>query len=171
MEEVVLVDSDDAEIGVAEKMAAHVAPGRRHRAVSVVVVDAAGRVLLQRRASTKHHFAGRWSNTCCTHPRPNETPEAAGERRLREEMGINAGLTERGTFEYRAEDPVSGLVEHEIDHVLLGRCDHDPTPEPVEVDDWEWVTPGALAEALTSDPDRYTPWLAPVLELALPGER
>ena len=167
MDLVVLVGADDVEVGVEEKLAAHAAPGKRHRAVSVVVVDGTGRVMMQRRASTKHHFADRWSNTCCTHPRPGEAPEAAGERRLLEEMGVRARLTRRGSFEYRAEDPVSGLVEHEIDHVLVGRHDGDPEPEPAEVGEWAWVEPTVLTEAISTVPGDYTPWLAQVLELAL----
>jgi isopentenyl-diphosphate delta-isomerase len=169
-EQVVLVDADDIAVGVDEKMAAHAAPGKRHRAVSVVIVDDAGRVMLQQRAATKHHFAGRWSNTCCTHPRPQETPEAAGERRLREEMGITASLTPCGSFEYRAEDTVSGLVEHEIDHVLVGRHQGDAAPDPTEVGAWEWVDPAALGSSMSAEPGRYTPWLAEVLEVAFaPG--
>lgn len=165
-EHVVLVDEADRVVGSMEKMAAHAPPGHLHRALSVVVVDESGRILLQRRAPTKHHFAGLWSNTCCTHPRPGEDVVAAGVRRLHEEMGFAVDLTEVGEFVYRAEDPVSNLVEHELDHVLVGRSsgEPEPAPDPSEVGAWRWIERGALATEMSDQPSRFTPWLALVLQ-------
>ncbi len=89
-EQVVIVDADDTPTGVMDKLAAHRNGGALHRAVSACLVDDRGRVLLQRRALAKYHFAGRWSNTCCTHPRPGEEPGVAIARRLGEELGVEA---------------------------------------------------------------------------------
>jgi len=86
-ERVILVNEHDVVVGQAEKQAAHRA-GALHRAFSVFVQDGAGRVLLQRRALSKYHSGGLWSNTCCGHPRPGEDTRAAAARRLREEMGL-----------------------------------------------------------------------------------
>ena len=51
-------------VGAGEKQAVHSA-GLLHRAFSVFLLDPRGRLLLQRRAISKYHFAGRWSNACC----------------------------------------------------------------------------------------------------------
>ena len=80
---VVLVDPRDTPIGLAPKLAAH-RDGLLHRAVSVLLFDDAGRVLLQRRAAGKYHSVLLWANTCCGHPRPNECSRDAAMRRLRD---------------------------------------------------------------------------------------
>ena len=156
---VVLVDFDDRELGTAEKLSAHDAPGQLHRAVSVFLFDSSGRLLLQRRAASKHHFQGLWGNTACSHPRPGENAVEAGERRLAEEMGIEASLRALGWFVYRAEDGESGLVEHELDHVLVGVSDDEPVVDPAEADAFDHLEPTELARRLSDDERRFVPWL------------
>ncbi len=98
-ERVVLVDRDDRPVGTAEKLAAH-RSGKLHRALSVLVVNGYGELLIHRRARHKYHSGGLWTNTCCTHPRPGETTIAAARRRLQEEMGIVSWLD--GARQHRA---------------------------------------------------------------------
>lgn len=160
-ESVILVDERDVVVGEAEKLEAH-RRGTLHRAFSVVVLDGTGRVLLQRRAGSKYHSGGLWSNTCCGHPRPGEDTGAAAARRLREEMGFRCPLEPAGTFVYRAQ--LGELVEHEYDHVFAGRFDGSPKPDPVEVAEWRWVGLDELAEDLEAHPERYTVWLGRALE-------
>jgi isopentenyl-diphosphate delta-isomerase len=130
----------------------------------VFVFDAAGRLLLQQRARGKYHSAGLWSNTCCGHPRPGEETAAAAARRLHEEMGVGCPLEPTGSFTYRA--PVGELVEHEIDHVFVGRFDGAPQPDAREVAAWRWVDPAELAMDLAARPERYSAWLDPALQRA-----
>ena len=157
-ERVVLVDRDDREIGTADKLTVH-RDGRLHRAVSVFLFDDAGRWLLQRRADGKYHSPGQWSNTACTHPRPGEAPADAAARRLLEEMGVSAELEPAFRFLYRAElVAAEPLVEHELDHVFVGRFEGEPAPHADEVSDWRWVEPSALRSELDAAPDAYTPW-------------
>jgi isopentenyl-diphosphate delta-isomerase len=159
---VVLVDADDRPLGTAEKLAVH-REGRLHRAFSVFLRDDQGRLLLQRRASHKYHSGGLWSNTCCGHPRPGEATRDAARRRLREEMGVDAELEPVASFIYR-ETVGHGLVEHELDHVVLGRLEGPPRPDPAEVSEWRWVKLEDLRADLRAHPDRYTVWLQPVLD-------
>lgn len=158
-EVVVLVDAADRELGTAAKLAVH-RDGRLHRAVSVFVFDDAGRWLLQRRADGKYHSAGLWSNAACTHPRPGEAPAAAALRRLREEMGVQCALAPAFAFVYRAElpDGPEPLVEHEYDHVFVGRYGGAAAPAPDEVAAWRWVDAGALADEMAAAPERFTAW-------------
>ncbi len=142
-----------------EKLAAHVAPGLRHEAFSVFVRDSGGKVLLQRRADDKYHFAGLWGNACCSHPVGDRPVAELARTRLEEEMGLDLPLLEIGTFEYRAVDPVSGLVEWEFDHVLIGRTDDDPFPDPLEVSEWAWVSPSDLRRRIGERDPTLAPWL------------
>ena len=155
-ERVVLVDERDAEVGTLEKQRAH-AEGRLHRALSVFVLDREGRILIHRRAGAKYHSGGRWTNTCCSHPRPGEPVEEAARRRLREEMGIDCALEPAFAFVYRAEVG-GGLVEHEYDHVFVGRWEGAPSPDPGEVEAWAWARPDEVLACMDADPDAYTPW-------------
>jgi isopentenyl-diphosphate delta-isomerase len=163
-----LVDERGHPIGSCPVAVAHTAPGRLHRAFSVLLFDRAGRVLLQQRAAVKTRFPLRWANTCCGHPAPGEPITAAAANRLMEELGVPAELTEVGVFVYEAADPATGRVEYEWDHVLVGRFDGvPPGPDPAEVAAQQWVLPTDLETAMIADPGRYTPWLAGVLEIAL----
>lgn len=170
-EDVVVVDENDVAIGVVDKLAAHQPPGVRHRAFSVFGFNATGQVLLQRRAPSKYHFAGMWSNTCCSHPRPGETIAAAARRRMIEEVGLEShDVVDVGTFEYHAIDHRSGLVEHEIDHVVRVRVDDEPVLNLAEADSYEWTDAVALRGRVDSDPLWFTPWLAPALDVLLSSE-
>lgn len=163
---VVLVDEDDAAQGTAEKLRAHT-KGWRHRALSVFVFDSQGRLLLQRRTAGKYHSGGLWSNTCCSHPYPDEPPLAAAHRRLEEEMGFSCPLTPAFHFTYRA-DVGSRLIEHEYDHVFVGTVDAvDVQPHPDEVADWAWMAPAALRKDVATHPERYTVWFRRLLDPTL----
>ncbi|HEX8456738.1 MAG TPA: isopentenyl-diphosphate Delta-isomerase [Pyrinomonadaceae bacterium] len=161
-EQVILVDEHDRELGASEKLAAHAA-GHLHRAFSIFVFNSAGQLLLQRRARSKYHSGGLWSNTCCGHPRPEETTLAAARRRLREEMNFECELRPAFEFLYRAE-LANELIEHEYDHVLIGEFDGAFWPEASEVEGWKWATPEELRRDLHERPEEYTYWLKAALE-------
>lgn len=158
MEEVVLVDESGRRIATEEKLRAHWDGGKLHRAFSILVCDPSGRMLLQLRARQKYHFGGLWTNACCGHPRPDEQLEQAAHRRLREEMGFDTPLIEVFSFIYRADDPESGLSEHEFDHVFLGIFQGTPQPDPTEVENHKWVELVDLQTDLNRHPEFYTPW-------------
>lgn len=164
-----LVSEAGRVLGAAGKLDAHQAPGRLHLAFSVFVFSESGDVLLQRRAASKYHFGGIWANACCSHPEPGEEVLDSARRRLAEELGLEACLVEAGTFVYRALDPVSGRVEHELDHVLVGvvsaAAAAGMAPDPAEVDGVAWVQP---ADVVGAGSERgFAPWFAEALALAL----
>jgi isopentenyl-diphosphate Delta-isomerase len=160
----VLVDPLGTVLGEAEVTAAHRAPGMLHLACSAVVFDPEGRVLMQRRADHKPTFGGLWSNTCCTHPFPGETPHVAAERRLREELGLPTSLTPAGSFRYRAVDPTSGFVEHELDHISFGFAAFDVefVLDPEEVAEVAWMSRDEIHQHAA----QLTPWADLVLRIA-----
>lgn len=157
MEEfVVLVNEQDQQLGIMEKMAAHIVP-RLHRAFSVFLFNSKGELLLQQRALSKYHSPGLWTNTCCSHPRDGESVEKAAERRLQEEMGLNCEMHEVFTFIYKA--PVGlGLVEHEYDHVFFGICDQSPVINTDEVASWKYMSLDDIAADMKAHPEIYTEW-------------
>ena len=158
-----LVDERDRPLGWAEKLAAHRDGGRLHRAFSIFLFDTQGRMLLQQRAAAKYHFPLLWTNACCGHPRPGEALGEAAGRRLREELGVSPLLEAGFSFLYAAEDPVSGLSERELDHVLLGRLETAPEPDPLEVAALAWWETSALLGDVGANPERYTPWFRTAL--------
>ncbi|MBO0923496.1 isopentenyl-diphosphate Delta-isomerase [Cellulomonas sp. zg-ZUI199] len=159
-----LVDEDGRATGTTTVAEAHRAPGRLHRAFSVVLTRPDGRMLLQRRALTKLRFAGLWTNSCCGHPLPGTDLHERAALRVREELGVElVDAREVGTFRYRAPDDVSGHVECEYDHVLVGRCEGELAPDPLEVDGTEWVTPARAHELVAAGV--VTPWFADVLRV------
>lgn len=161
-DQVILVDPNDNPIGFAAKMAAH-RRGELHRAISIFVFDSAGRVMLQKRASSKYHSGGLWSNTCCSHPRPHEDTADAAHRRLREEMGVNCELHEVFSFVYQTRFG-NGLIEHEYDHVFFGHHDGRPVLNPEEAEAWKWMDLGKLSADVRKCPETYTFWLAACLD-------
>ncbi|MEK7535609.1 MAG: isopentenyl-diphosphate Delta-isomerase [Patescibacteria group bacterium] len=159
---VVLVDESDKEIGTEEKLAAH-KKGLLHRAFSIFVINSKGEMLIQRRAMSKYHSGGLWSNACCSHPHPNEKLQEATHRRLEEEMGFDCDLKEKFSFIYKTNFE-NGLVEHEFLHIFIGTWDATPKVDPEEADEWAWIDMAKLQADLATHPEKYTYWF----KLALP---
>ena len=160
---VILVNEKDKPIGVEEKLKAHL-EGKLHRCFSILILNSKGEILIQKRAETKYHSPGLWSNTCCSHPRPNEKIIEAAKRRLKEEMGIETVLNEIFKFSYRAK--IGNLIENEIDHVFFGRFDGNPIVNKKEVGDWRWINLKDLKKDLKENPEKYTFWFRKILENA-----
>jgi isopentenyl-diphosphate delta-isomerase len=164
-EYVVLVDKDGRHIGTEEKIAAHKA-GLLHRAFSTFIFNTSGLLLIQKRSPNKYHCGNLWSNTCCSHPKPDETLEEAIHRRLKEEMGFDCILVYLDSFIYSARFN-NGLIENEVDHVYYGVYDGKIEVNPMEVSDYKWIEPENLIEDIGFNHSKYTPWLKPALKIIL----
>jgi isopentenyl-diphosphate delta-isomerase len=163
LESVVLVDAENNAIGSYGKIDAH-RDGKLHRAFSILITNPDGELLLQQRAACKYHFAQRWSNTCCGHPRPGEQTLAAARRRLGEEFGFSVPLEEVTDLQYRVRDPHSNLIEHEHLHVFMGRYDGEPLPNPEEISAYRWMLPIFLSLSGTAenvDSKLFLGWFGP----------
>lgn len=159
---VILVDSDNNQIGVSEKMEAH-RKALLHRAVSVFICNSKGEWLLQRRALGKYHSNGLWTNTCCSHPYPNETSIDAANRRLVEEMGMKCQLKELFSFTYK-EVLDNELTEYEFDHVFVGISDEEPIINLDEVMEWKYINFIDLKKDIELNPNNYTVWFKKIFE-------
>jgi isopentenyl-diphosphate delta-isomerase len=162
IEHVILVDSNDVEIGIAEKMEAH-EKALLHRAFSVFLFNRSGEMLIHQRAISKYHSGGLWTNACCGHPRPNESTLNASKRRLMEEMGIACELKNNFSFTYKASLD-NDLTEHEIDHVFIGEFNGVPSINPIEVQAYKWISIEELKHAVISSPETFTEWFKICLE-------
>lgn len=164
-EKLVLVNENDEVIGYEDKMATH-EKGLMHRAFSVFVFDEQQRLLLQQRHPDKYHCGGLWTNTCCSHPYPDEGILMAGQRRLHQEMGFDVPLASAGVFHYIAKFD-NGLTENEVDHVLIGFYQQNRIQANAEeVAAYQWVDLEAVKKDMADHPENYTPWLAQSLAIA-----
>ena len=161
-EKVILVNSNDEPIGLMPKMEAH-EKALLHRAFSVFVINSNNELMLQQRALQKYHSPGLWSNTCCSHQRDGEENIEAGLRRLQEEMGFETPLEYLFNFIYKAPFD-NGLTEHELDHVMLGRYEGDPSINPEEVASWKWMDIDLIHSDLINNPADYTVWFAIIFD-------
>ena len=155
-EKVILVDENDNQVGLMPKLEAH-EKGLLHRAFSIFIFNSRYELLLQKRASSKYHSGGLWTNTCCSHPREGEDTLDAANRRLDEEMGIKTSLRKVYDFIYKAELD-NQLTEHEFDHVFYGVCDNDPILNKDEAEDFKWVDMETLNNDIIKNEDNYTVW-------------
>lgn len=155
-DDIILVDESDLLIGTEKKENVH-QKGLLHRAFSVFIINNNRELLLQRRALTKYHSPGLWTNTCCSHPAPDEKTLDAAHRRLKEEMDFDCPLKEIFSFVYKASFE-NGLIEHEFDHVFVGYWEGKPLPDPREVADFKWADLGFLRKDILKNPQKYTEW-------------
>ncbi len=162
LEEVILVDENDNEIGLMEKMEAH-EKALLHRAFSVFVFNKKGELLLQQRALHKYHSGGLWTNTCCSHPRKGEEVIQSAHRRLMEEMGFDCELELKHKFIYKAPF-TNGLTEHELDYIFTGEYEVAPNPNPDEVASFRWIEMAQLQKEIEEHPENFTVWFRIILD-------
>lgn len=155
--QVILVDKNNKKIGVEDKTKAH-KEGKLHRAFSIFIFNSKGELLIQRRAKTKYHSGNLWSNSVCSHPKPNEPYRQAPERRLKEEMGFSCKLKKSFCFIYNTGFK-NGLIENEYDCVFIGKFDGKPNPNQKEISGYKWVSVKKLKRDITKNSNKYTVWL------------
>ncbi|MBU1203262.1 isopentenyl-diphosphate Delta-isomerase [Patescibacteria group bacterium] len=155
-DDIILVDKNDQPIGTGQKMEVH-KKGQLHRAFSILIFNRFGQLLLQKRVDSKYHCPGMWTNTCCSHPKPEEDTLSAAHRRLKEELGFDCDLEEKFSFIYKAEFD-NGLTEHEYDHVFFGYYDDPVDFDKNEISDIKWLDIKTIKDQIKNQPDIYTDW-------------
>lgn len=163
-DQLILVDEQDNPVGLMGKMEAHQL-GRLHRAFSVIVFNNKGEVLLQQRAMEKYHSRGLWTNTCCSHPRPDEDMADAVHRRLQEEMNFDCPVQKVTVLHYQTPPLDTGLIENEMLHLYAGKTDRaEFDPHPDEVMAWRWIAPEELQAEVARNPESYSYWFRVYLD-------
>lgn len=160
-EKIVLVDENDKPIGTEDKLNVH-QKGKLHRAFSIFIFNSKGELLLQQRVKNKYHCGGLWSNTVCGHSQHAESLIKSAHKRLKKEMGFDCPLKEIFKFHYKIEFE-NGLIENEIDHVLVGRYDTKPKINKNEVSEFKWVSVKKLKQDISKNPNKYTFWFKKII--------
>ncbi|MBI2596549.1 NUDIX domain-containing protein [Candidatus Daviesbacteria bacterium] len=141
------------------KKIGHTGEGRRHLAVTVLLYNNKGEVLLQKR---KHQvFDNIWDFTASTHPlhteNGDESLEEATLRALQDEYGVeNVQVKEVGSFNYFAK--VGSLCENEHDYLLIGEYNGEIKLNPKVAYECKWVDKGELFKDMEKNPKNYSPW-------------
>lgn len=157
-EKLILVDTDDVEIGHLDKDKCHDGDGLLHRAFSLFVFNGEGKLLVQKRSAQKRLWPLYWSNSCCSHPRQGELMADAVERRLHQELGVRSELAFLYKFIYRERFGDRG-AEYELCWVYIGKSDDPVRPNPNEIADWRYLSPQELDQDLRANPNSYSPWM------------
>jgi isopentenyl-diphosphate delta-isomerase len=153
----ILVDTDDQEIGNLSKAECHDGDGILHRAFSLFLFNYNGELLLQKRSAEKRLWPKYWSNTCCSHPRQGESMEVATARRLQQELNTTAALEFIYKFEYQAQFADQGS-ENELCSVYLGRLSEEAVANETEIAELRFASVTDLNQEIDAVPERFTPW-------------
>ena len=157
MNKVILVDHNDCDIGVADKIQAHI-EGQLHRAFSLIIFNSHGEFLLQRRFSGKYHSPNLLSNACCSHPMPGENIENAVSRRAFEELGIRLeNFKKIGCRTYNV-NVGGGMIEYEFNHLFVSLYDGPFRPNPTEISELQWRSLNKIELDMQANPSTYTSW-------------
>ncbi len=156
-ERLILVDSDDNILGYKSKAECHDGGGILHRAFSLFIFNEKGEVIMQQRTADKRLWPLIWSNSCCSHPREGETLEYATNRRLKEELGLEAKLNYLYKFQYHARWKDEGS-ESELCSVYIGKTTSLPAINKTEIADWKWISRDDLNTDVENNPNIYSPW-------------
>ena len=157
-EQLILVDSDDNEIGYSSKSECHKDLGLLHRAFSIFLFNSTGELLIRKRSIKKELWGQYWSNSCCSHPRKGEDLHEAAIRRVHQELSIECSLNFLYKFQYQENYTDSGS-EHELCSVFYGLYDGTINCNENEIEDWRMISSTQLNEEIGQSNILYTPWL------------
>ncbi|MEC9376257.1 MAG: isopentenyl-diphosphate Delta-isomerase [Pseudomonadota bacterium] len=156
-EKLILVDEEDKEIGSVDKLESHIGDGLLHRAFSIFLFDPDGKLLIQKRSPTKMLWPMYWSNSCCSHPRSEESTNKAANRRIQEELGVKTNLKFLYKFIYRAKYEDVG-TEYENCWVYVGNFNGFVDINTDEISDYRFLSPSQLTNDMQANPEIYSPW-------------
>ena len=160
---IIIVDENDNQIGLADKIEAHTTKPQLHRAITCFLKNEKGEYLITKRAKTKLLWPEIWETTCSTHPNENESYEACTERRLKEELDIDTKVKLKDKFVYRAPYKNIGS-ENEVCALLVGGISGPVNPNKNEIADYKFVNLEELQEDIKNHPKLYAPWLETALK-------
>ena len=163
LDQVILVDENDQQIGTMDKVEAHRHPAQLHRASSVLLQNSKDEWLIQQRSDQKIVGANQWANTCCGNLKPGENYKQCAQRRLKEELGIvGIELKKLDKFIYQVECN-DEFGEYEMDTVFVGQYAGFVKPNPLEVKNIKWISTQKLLNELSKKESIFAPWTKTVL--------
>jgi len=160
---VILVDSKNNELGIADKIEVHTTKPQLHRAVTYLLTNEKGEFLITKRSSKKLVWPSFWETSGSTHPFENESHEECARRRIKEELGIDIEPKLIGKFEYKAQDENRGW-EHEVCALLTGEVFDELKPDQDEIEGYKFISKRELEQEIKKNPTNYAPWLVLALD-------
>ena len=147
-----VVDEHDRVVGQAPRAEVH-AQGLRHRAVHVLVFNAAGAVFLQQRSMRKDLAPGLWDSSCSGHLDAGEDYDTAAVRELGEELGLRLAAPPVRWFRILA----CAATAQEFVWVYRLSAEGPFVLHPEEIERGEWVHPDELWRRQAREPRIYSP--------------
>jgi len=142
------------------RIAGHTGVGRRHKAITVLVFNLTGQVLLQRR---KHRvFDNIWCFSADTHPyhleNRDESLEEAAKRSLKEDFNIaDISVKNLGTYNYFAKD--GNNCENENCAMMIGEYNGEVNLNPEAGYEYKWVSKNDFLKDFENNHPKWAPWV------------
>ena len=151
-----VVNERDEVLGRETRRVVH-ATGRWHRAVHVLVFDAAGRVFLQKRSMLKDLSPGLWDSSCSGHLDAGEDYDTAAVRELGEEIGVHGVAVGATETQVRRWFRVEACAETGWEFCWIYRLRHEGpfVLHPEEIEAGEWVAADEVTRRLAAQPEHY----------------
>lgn len=140
-----VIDDDGVVIGLRRRGEIHGDPSLRHRALHILVFNAAGELFLQQRSRLKRIQPGRWDSSVGGHVDPGESYEEAAVRELAEELGLSLPVSAlEQLYDYVWRTAV------ETEHVRTFRLVHEGpfSLHPAEIEDGRFWSSKELRRAV-----------------------
>ncbi len=149
-----VVDVNDRVVGRATRREVH-ARKLLHRAVHVMVEDAAGRIFLQKRSLYKDTHPGAWCAACAGHVDAGEDYTDTVPRELHEELGLAPDFI--GTPEELFR--LGPCAETGWEFIRIYRLRHEGpfVLPPAEIERGDWFTPADIDASVAARPGDFTP--------------
>ena len=142
-----VVNERDEVIGKQSRSEVH-RLGLMHRAVHVLVSNAAGLVFLQKRSLKKDRQPGVWDSSTSGHVDSGEAYDACAVRELHEEIGLKLNAAPKRLFKLAA------CTEPDQEHVWVYRCEAEGPfrLDPDEIERAGWFAPEAVTRWMEERP-------------------
>jgi isopentenyl-diphosphate delta-isomerase len=154
MADITFVDANDTVIGFGTKQEAW-DNGIIHRIVRIFVFNSKGELLIQKRGATLASNPNKWDQSAAGHVDAGEDYLTAANRELKEEIGVESPLTEKGKY-FQDENDEPGKQKKRFNMLYTTIYDGEVSIDPREVQETRWVQPEALEVWMQEHPEEFT---------------
>lgn len=149
-EEFAVVDDRDVVTGRATRADVH-ANNLLHRAVHILIFNAAGELFLQKRSRWKDRHPLAWDSSAAGHVDADEDYDGAASREVQEELGVTGQLVPV------AKLPASERTGHEF--IQVYRMEHEGpfALPPLEIEHGRFFPPGIVRRWIAARPEDFAP--------------
>ena len=139
--------------------------GLMHRAVHVLVGNAAGKVFLQKRSMKKDRQPGLWDSSASGHVDSGEDYDSCAVRELREEIGLRLEKAPERLFKLAA------CARTDQEHVWVYRYEAEGPFQlhPDEIERGDWFAPEEITRWMTEQPQDFASAFVLIWQRIYPG--